>query len=443
MRVPRKISCLPGLASYIRNIFSDQVLLILIAVTSALRIFVCFYHNPLDYLFSDPGRHWKNGANLFNPDFISGLDPIVYQIYIWFIRTITSDNRYLVAFSCALLSCIMPWTFYRAALALKMPRKVALSIWIIIGLSPSFISIYHYFMMETLLLPLIGASIWATAKYERNPTRNPFLAGMLLWSFAVMAKPTVAPLAVACMGVVWWQNGRDWRLVVWGVAMATVIVIPNCLRSNTILGFPAPFGNPWLVRIQYMSEAKTIRIDWNGKYYYQFSSPSCYIAPLAPLSNWGIRKALNDDVVLVTADAGNGNTDWREVFEREKIGPLDMRWWNQKVENMILLFFAPSWPDSSFLEVSGYLNYLSRWIWAPLIWLTLYAGIEVILAQKKVDFLMTGFLALPIFLLFQNSAIIEGRYRKPLEPVMILCLAQGLTLLRNRCEVKKIEEQGD
>jgi len=38
-----------------------RILTFLIVVGSCVRILVCFQHNPMDYLWSDPLRHWMNG----------------------------------------------------------------------------------------------------------------------------------------------------------------------------------------------------------------------------------------------------------------------------------------------------------------------------------------------------------------------------------------------
>ena len=73
----------------------------------------------------------------------------------------------------------------------------------------------------------------------------------------------------------------------------------------------------------------------------------------------------------------------------------------------MVFLFAQSWPETASSQWDSRLEFYSRWIWAPLILL--------ILVFKVREFLRRRF-----ELLFQNVATAEGRYRKPLEPLLLM-----------------------
>ena len=141
---------------------------VLILCASCLRAFVCFQHNPLNYLFSDSWRHWVSGLRFPRGTYFGAADPIGYQVYICVLRRITGDRSFLIALAASLLSIVMPWTYYRAARNFGLSKLPALWLWALIAWAPSLLVIYHYIMMETLLLFLDGIALWMTARYLRK-----------------------------------------------------------------------------------------------------------------------------------------------------------------------------------------------------------------------------------------------------------------------------------
>jgi hypothetical protein len=115
------------------------------------------HHDPEDYLFSDPLRHWVNGANLWSPNFMGASDPILYQCYVWLIRGAAQDGRSSIGLLCGLLAAFMPWTYYRAALELGFSRTRALAAWAMITWTPSLVTIYHYFRWRRFFWLLWGS----------------------------------------------------------------------------------------------------------------------------------------------------------------------------------------------------------------------------------------------------------------------------------------------
>src|SRR5215469_12194793 len=81
----------------------QKVVATLIASGSCFRVFVCFNHNPMDYVFSDMQRHWLNGVRFPFGGYNGAGDPIVYQVYISILNHLTHDNRFLIAQAASLL----------------------------------------------------------------------------------------------------------------------------------------------------------------------------------------------------------------------------------------------------------------------------------------------------------------------------------------------------
>ena len=377
----------------------------------------------MDFLWSDPVRHWHNGGVFPRGGFWGATDPIGYQVFVFVLRLFTRDNRILVALACGLLSVVMPWTYYRAARSLGFQKMPSLWVWAIIAWTPSLFTIYHYIMMETLLLVVDGLAIWSSGRYLRKGDTKSFLMSIFFWTCACLTKPTVIPLAG--IFVLWscWKKRPSLRAVSIGALLVLIMLAPQAVRSQVELGFIAPFGNPWLTKIQHRSGTKTTHIyfrgrahpDWTEKYF--VSSPSCAIPPLAPLSLWRIRRAYVDSSTTITASSRNGARDWESAY-----AGLDTswdEWFAQWGENITVFLFAPSWPEYDSDGWDSQLTLYTRWMWAPLIAVVL--GWNVFrFFKRRFDLLPVAVTLFTLFLALQNVATTEGRYRKPLEALLLM-----------------------
>jgi hypothetical protein len=410
-----------------------KLLVLLIVAASCLRVLVCFQHNPMDYLFSDMERHWDNGAAFPRGGFDGAWDPIVYQVYVSLLHHLTLDNRLLVALASALLSGLMPWTYYRAARDFGLAKSPALWVWALIAWTPSLFTIYHFIMMETLLLVLEGVALWMTARYLRKGGTSVFLLFIFSWTLASLTKPTVIPLAGVCFLWVWWKKPTPLRDIAIGAALAVVMLLPNAIQTKHELGFMAPFGNPWPHKIVSRAGARVARI-----HLYTYSdehrpirptvkhsvgevrSPSAFTQPLAPLSNWAIRRAYVNSTKVVIIHLANGERDWKEAYaaidaDRDEL----LAQWR---ENIVLFFFAPSFPEIATEELwDSRLEYFGRWLWAPLILFIFVCNFRQFLARRfeLIPVLTTLF---TLALALQNVVLMEGRYRKPVEPLLLFNL---------------------
>lgn len=398
---------------------SHNFLIGLIVAATVLRLSVCFYHNPLDYIFSDASRHWTNGELLFHPNLMGKCDPLPYQIFVYIVQKVTGEQRFLVALIYACLSALMPWTYYRAARELGLSKIRSLMIWTLIAWIPSLFVIFHYIMMEVMLLPLEGICLWMTARYLRKGDMASFLVCVFLWTLTCLTKPTAIALAIICLAYVWWEKSRQLRLIAVGCIAASILVIPNCIRTYHYLGFIAPTGSHWTPKILHKSDAKRISIQTSTGGHWSFSSPSCYTQPLEPLSPWMTHRASEDSTISIQVDLKNGEKDWKEAFER--LNRTWDVWLRQLAENIVIFLFAPSWPDSSQQSWDGWLNYELRWLWAPLIFLLFKLNYHEF-RHGRFDLIPVAVTVLTLVLVFQNMIDMEGRYRKPLEPLLLFNL---------------------
>lgn len=407
-----------------------RLVIALIIAAWCVRIFVCFEHNPMDYLSSDMLRHWQNGLHFPKGGYTGAADPIGYQLYLSVLQRITFGNRALIALASALLSVLMPWTYYRAARDFGFTRISALWAWALIAWAPSLLSIYHYIIAETLLLFLEGIALWMTARYLRTAGKRAFLLSIFFWTLAALTKPTVIPLAGICVLWSWWKKSTPLRDIAIGVLLAGAMLIPQAIRSRVVLGFVAPFGNPWLTRIQLRSGATSVHFrvyaypsDFMGfhapptDYELKFTSPSSSIHPLLPFSEWAPRRAFTTSIAEVTINSGRGERGWEEVYDQFNRDSRER--YAQWRENIVLFFFSPSWPEDQW---DGRINYLSRWLWAPLILLVLAGNVREFL-RRRLDLLPVAVTLFTLIMAMQNMLIMEGRYRKPVEAVLLLNFA--------------------
>ena len=86
----------------------------------------------------------------------------------------------LVAYSTSLLALLTPWLWYRFYVKYNRIKPWHWRVGIL-SLLPSWTSIYAYFMQETLLLPLLGAALWATWRCRRKRDAASFGIMIFLW----------------------------------------------------------------------------------------------------------------------------------------------------------------------------------------------------------------------------------------------------------------------
>ncbi|MDQ8022665.1 MAG: glycosyltransferase family 39 protein [Moraxellaceae bacterium] len=407
----------------------------LVGLALGYRVWLVFNFNPIDHIWSDPERHWDQGIDVLRSDPMSLIDPILYQVYIGAFAKLTLKTHELAAFYTALLSVGMTWLWYRFLRELLPSKNWALLGWALIAWSPSNSSIYSYFMQETLMLPLLGASLWATWRARRKGTLNAFLGATALWLLAGLTRGICLPLGLVALAWIWFEQGDKARRAAWGMVVMLLMLGPLTYRSFQQANIFAPHGIGSLVQAYHRSGAQEILIGYElrgARWEFGFTSPGILQKPFEPLSDW-MSKRQGSVRFFVNMDAGE--RDWKAAVTNTPL-TLDRYLWLTG-DNLIHLFFAESWPDTDRSRDIGELNHWLRWLWAPLFILCATGTIWLWREQRErllPVLLLTWFCVQGLFPLSVN----EGRYRKPMEGLLIaqaVLLASTLAARRRREEV--------
>jgi len=400
---------------------------LLIVAGSALRIAEVYHHNPLDHLWSDPQRHWDEARQPLDASPMAVFDPPLFQMFLSLVQKLTLGDRGLIAGCFALLSVVTPWLWYRFLRLALASRTLALSGWAAYACLPTWIGIYSYFMTETLLLPLIGASLWQTLRAAHVPTVGRFVGMALLWLLAGLTRAIALPLgAIACL-LVWWRHPTRWRTASAAALVAALILTPLAVRDYRYAGLWMPWGNPWLANIYAESGKREIqlRLRRDGAvWFYGFTTPAMDRTPFEPLSDWTPSRR---GTVFVDVDLRAGARDWRAALAATAVHGAER--WRMRLENLVDVLCGDSWPDNNRAYWMGAVQVECRWLWLPLTLLVLALGLArgaPALRRPLLPLLIAAwFLVQAVSLLSVN----EGRYRKPYEGLLI---AELLVLVEQR-----------
>jgi hypothetical protein len=334
-------------------------------------------------------------------------------LWLFALRWLARDSMPTVQLGCGVLCAAMPYFWYRALRELQ-PRPRALIGAIVIGLIPESISMYAYFMNETLLMTLLGACFWMTLRARRKATLASFAAAVLLWLCASLTRTVAAPMAAGCVLWLWLTQGQRLGKMLVGAALVCALVIPAGLYGSAKLGFFAPLGNLYFNEIYNSGGKRDIAVDYGPDGMYRFGSPSFYNPTFYPFSSWTTDR---DGVVSISIDLSKGRAPWiaeNERVKRERTFPA----WRQRAEDFWYLLFAQGWPNSDPATVCGWLALWTRWLWAPLmVWVAFglatrrFSG-----AAYVVPLCVMGTIAL---LIVQHEGVIEGRFREPLDAILV------------------------
>jgi hypothetical protein len=406
----------------------------LILLGSIYRADYIIDYNPIDHVFSDTERHWSHGAEdlLRDDPFIMG-DPIMYQLYIAILAKISLKIPALIAFFTILMSVLTPWFWYRFFRELQPSKTAATAGWAAVAWLPSWISIYGYFMTEALLLPLLGLALWSTWRCLRKQTVNSFLVMVLFWTLSGLTRGAVIPMAAVAATWLWFTQDQKFKKGVCGVLLMALFLGPLGYRSLERVYMFAPLGIPQLNQIYARSGNAEINLEYwreGAVWYFGFWSPSLGSQPFEPLSEWQSKR---DDTVKVYIDIEKGREDWSTAL-REVRPDFGKYLWLMS-ENLVFLFFGESWPDSNRERVVGELNYQMRWIWAPLT-LVIVVWTALCWRSQRGDRMLLPAVGLAWFVVqgMMLYAVNEGRYRKPLEGLLI----SQIVLLAGTCRRREL-----
>jgi hypothetical protein len=407
--------------------FIPLILWQLVVLGCCYRVWVVYAYNPMDHIWSDPERHWVQGIDGKRDDPLAMMDPILFQIYIGIFSKLTLGIPKLAAFYTAALSLMTPWVWYRFLRELQPSKNWAMFGCALLAWSPSWTAIYTYFMQETLMLPLLGAALWATWRCRRKADLSSFVAAAILWTLAGLTRSICLPLGL--LALIWlWASQAD-RLRRAGVSIILLLVVfgPLTVRSLDRSGLIAPHGIGGLNALYARSGGFEINIEFQRQgagWGFGFGSPSVGARPFAPFSDWHTQR---EGVARFKIDMDKGSADWDAEAAKIQLDLGRYLWLTS--ENLAFLFFSESWPDTDRSRLIGEANYQLRWIWAPL---TLAAFVMTIwLWRGQKERMLPAIIALWILLQgFGLVAVNEGRYRKPFEGLLIAQLVLLASSLR-------------
>jgi len=411
-------------------------LIFLVVLGSVIRIAAAFQHNPLDIQTTDPGRWWFTATHLSTLQPIAAIDPFGYQLWLGILAGLTNNSPAAIAFHNAVLSVLTPWIWHRVIREVTGNADIALIGWALFCGLPSWISIFSYTMSETLFLPAMGLAIWLTVRFERTQKRGCFCSA-LCWALASATRIFALPFAAVFLVWSMRKSSHKWMKAGQVFAAFSLLAAPLSLRAHSLLHVWHPFGFPEMNQIYMESGKRTLRFDIsrdNGAYHwtYEFGSPALYEEPLHPFSEW---HSTREGVVQFSIDEDRGTADWNRALKTNRPPfPQRLRLW---AENYIFFNFAPSWPDNNPDRLWDRVAISMRWIWVPL-------GLVVLLGnfyyRRELASGAAGIVAIVTTLAWALTpllpAIMEGRYRKPIEGLLLVNL-----LVLICCRQKKRDRQ--
>jgi hypothetical protein len=405
---------------------TTAALKVLFGCVLAFRFLYPFYHNPVRQLWSDPGRHWDDGASLLNPTFLSGLEAKTYQVWVYILRHLpgTGDDS-MIALMTGLLCAAMAYFWYRALKEI-CSENAALALSILIGLHPSLTAIYGYFMIETFALTGTALTVWLTLRGLRLRTHSSYVLAVLAGLLTTFSKYMIMPLMALPFFCLFLEQKDKVRAAAWAAILFAALAIPATLHTLKGMNIFSLFGGSIILNtISHDSGYTGLSIDiYNakGRWHYAWGSSSYNINPLDPLSQYTSYRAKGIYAVApVNLDAGEAAWDKELAIAAAghtlRANLLDLR------DNFVYLFFGPSWPDADKDgEIYRRLNWHLRWLWAPCLFFVLCLAPFARMRREHMIFVLATCFMVALMLV-QQIGTMEGRYRKPIEPFIILSVA--------------------
>jgi hypothetical protein len=282
-----------------------------------------------------------------------------------------------------------------------------------------------------MVLTTVGLSVWMTLRAVRKQTLSAFSAAALCWTIAAFTKQTVIPVMVMGLGYALYAQRNKLRALGLATAMFVAFAIPAGWQSMMILRFFAPFGYEEMQTLSRKCDSITFgfHVSYNYNYVdYIFAPEAFYFNTFYPFGTYTTKRS--NVPYVVNLDLTKGHQDWDQAIRQLEWSHTWSEVLEEYKENLIFLFFTYSYPDSTgplphsdpFLPDAFWLrklNFHLRWTWAPCLLLVLLYGPFARMKPGKIWILLVAFVMTWGFLL-QDIGIVEGRYRKLIEPFLLL-----------------------
>lgn len=411
---------------------------ILIVLGAILRILqIMLYRGPLDNVWSDPGRHLDNARHFLKPGPMGCSNAYFYQLFLWVIITLTKEQKLTTHLITAGLCVLHPLVWYGFARNVVQRPVNALRFTAALTFLPTHAIIYQFFMNETIVLPLVGGALWASISAAKRKSAWRYLLAATLWTCAILTRSLTLPLAgLVLLYALYYQRRRPFVVrPLLGLAAAAItagglwIAAQHSLR---IFEYATPFGDNTWTPIGFLAGTKEYKVSFfkpkNWTYTYVYSSPSLYISPFDPFYEW---KTSRKGTYAFTTNIETHGKDLKELFwklvkQNKAILPTLIK------ENLIFLTFGHSWPEAGKGNWIGKTCLQERWIWAPLMLITTIWSLRLMYRRRKL-YLVPVITVFSLAVLYSLQLVVmEGRYRKPIEPLLFLTLFWLIDARRKR-----------
>jgi hypothetical protein len=384
----------------------------------ALRFFFPFLVSPLDNIDSDSHRHWTSGEFFLTPLLWGSLDPFFYQLWMWFIRSVSGNDREWIQAFTGLICMGMALGWFLTLREL-VSTGYALSGAIVLGLMPAMLGQYAFFMSETILLTTMSIATWLTVRAFRVRTLPAYGFAILFWMCAVFSRLSALPAAAVCIALLWYFSSRKVSIALMSAIMFLALAVPAARHAHVNLNIYDPFGYGRVFNQTYRASPNaTIELYYKDEWHF-FYTPAFVNPIFAPFPEY---KSLRHGSFIIHVDAAHGRADWEAALERAQKAPRDYAGWIDWYENAVGMLFGTVWPADLIWQWEFYqwVNG-SRWLVVPMV-----VMVVVGLCFRRLpwrSFLIPGLgLLLMFMVLVQNRGVGEGRFRMPADPYIIASL---------------------
>jgi hypothetical protein len=394
-----------------RDRYIRGALLLAVAAGGVVRIWTVFLHNPIDAIFSDPGRWWEAGSQPLSLGPLTGIDPLGYQVWTSLVAKISSGYPPVVGALTAVLSLATPYVWYRYMRELAPRGWFALIAWAVIF------------------------------RALRKKSFGSFLISVAVWVAASITRIFALPIGIVISAWVLFHSEQRKQKLLAASALAVIFLLPAAARCYYLTRVWSPFGVPQMNQIYFDSGRATIQVELRRdqgayRWFYEFTSPATVDQPLQPFSDWSPSRT---GVVKASINLDRGLTDWNAADDALRAGIS--RRLRLHAENYLLFYFGHSWPDDNpdhFWEDMG--NHL-RWLWPPLLMLVTLWNLRQAIITRTVH-IVPLLTMMVCWLMPLAPVLIEGRYRKGAEAMLITNLIFLVARLREDKEyVAELDQQ--
>jgi hypothetical protein len=428
---------------------SSQVKFILYALIAGgcvARVLAALHHNPVEAISGDSQRQWVFSQVPLRRDPQAGFDPILYPLWLWLVRMWTGYSFARLGWYTAALSVATPLVWYLFLRRALRHEIVALCGAVLLLWLPSWIGIYSYFLNETLLLPMLGLALWQTQRTIDTPgppRLKPFRLSVVVWALACLTRAVALPAALTAMYYEFRDSKAPRRMLRQGSIIALLMLVPAGLRTVWILGVFAPFGYPMKDTIMFLSGTRRVEFtlvppgDKTAHQYWYQPYSTRLEGNVAPLSDWRTSRV---GVARFDIDLHRGSRDWlAALFGQARWSQLPRLY----LDNWVILLFAPSYDDCNPHHLWEACAVWMRFLWAPLYLLVFVGNLLALRCGERPAFIMAVNVVTWVTCLLLPVAVMEGRYRKPLEGLLIANFMWLVDIWWTRRERPRVSEAGD